>query len=87
MLSTTEPRAGLKTGRIVMGQKLNALVDVLSEFIAARKGLLILVGIVMVLCNALLQFIPEIGWLGTSNLLLHLGIVIALIGVLLAWAL
>lgn len=70
-----------------MGQKLNALVDVLSEFIAARKGLLILVGIVMVLCNALLQFIPEIGWLGTSNLLLHLGIVIALIGVLLAWAL
>jgi hypothetical protein len=70
-----------------MGQKLNALVDVLSEFIAARKGLLILVGIVLVLCNALLQFIPDIGWLGTSNLLLHLGIVIALIGVLLAWAL
>jgi hypothetical protein len=70
-----------------MGQKLNALVDFLSEFFAARKGLLILVGIVLVLCNALLQFFPDIGWVGTSNLLLHLGIVVALIGVLLAWAL
>lgn len=70
-----------------MGQKLNALVDFLSEFFAARKGLLIFVGIVLVVCNALLQFFPNIGWLGTSNLLLHLGIVVALIGVLLAWAL
>jgi hypothetical protein len=70
-----------------MGQKLNALVDSLSEFFAARKGLLILVGLFFVICNALLQFFPAIGWLGTSNLLLHLGIVIALVGVLLAWAL
>jgi hypothetical protein len=70
-----------------MGNRLNALVDFLSEFFATRKGLLILVGIILVLCNALLQFFPDIGWLGTSNLLLHLGVVIALIGVLLAWAL
>jgi hypothetical protein len=70
-----------------MGQKINALVDFLSEFFAARKGLLILIGIVLVLCNGLLQFFPDIGWIGTSNLLLHLGIIIALIGVLLAWAL
>ena len=70
-----------------MGNRLNALVDFLSEFFATRKGLLILVGIILVLCNALLQFFPDIGWLGTSNLLLHLGIIIALIGVLLAWAL
>ena len=70
-----------------MGNRLNALVDFLSEFFATRKGLLILVGIIFVLCNALLQFFPDVGWLGTSNLLLHLGVVIALIGVLLAWAL
>jgi hypothetical protein len=70
-----------------MGQKLNAFVDSLSEFFAARKGLLIFVGIIMVVCNALLQFFPNIGWLETSNLLLHLGVVIAFIGVLLAWAL
>jgi hypothetical protein len=72
---------------MVMGQKLNTLVDSLSEFFAARKGLLILVGIIFVVCNALLQFLPNIGWLESSNLLLHLGIIIALIGVLLAWAL
>jgi uncharacterized membrane protein SirB2 len=70
-----------------MGQKINALVDFLSEFFAARKGLLILVGIILIVCNAFLQFFPYSGWLGTSNLLLHLGVVIALIGILLAWAL
>ena len=70
-----------------MEQRINALVDFLSEFFAARKGLLILIGIIFVVSNAILQFIPNIGWLGTSNLLLHLGVIIALIGVLLAWAL
>ena len=70
-----------------MGQKLNAIVDYLSDFFAARKGLLILVGILFIICNAILQFFPEIGWISTTNLFLHLGIVIALIGVLLAWTL
>jgi len=74
-------------GRIPMGQKLNELVDRLSEFFAARKGLLVIIGIALVIVNALLQFIPNIGWLGTTDILLHLGIVIALIGVMLAWAL
>ncbi len=70
-----------------MSQKMNQLVDFLSEFFAARKGLLIFVGIILVICNGVLQFFPNIGWLSTSDLLLHLGIVIALIGVMLAWAL
>ena len=70
-----------------MGQKLNAIVDYLSDFFAARKGLLILVGILFIICNAILQFFPEIGWISTTNLFLHLGIVIALIGILLAWTL
>jgi len=70
-----------------MAHKLNHLVDILSEFFAARKGLLVIIGIVLVVCNLLLQFFPGLGWLSTSDLLLHLGVVIALIGVLLAWAL
>jgi len=70
-----------------MGQKLNKFVDKLSEFLAARKGLLILIGIGLVLLNGGLQFFPQLGWLVNSNLFLHLGVVLALVGILLAWAL
>jgi len=70
-----------------MGQKLNKFVDALSEFFAARKGLLILVGIGLVLINGALQFFPQLGWLVSSNFFLHLGVVVSLVGILLAWAL
>ena len=36
--------------------------------------------------NLIFQIFP-VGWLTTSNLFLHLGIILALVGVLLAWAL
>jgi len=68
-------------------QRLNKFLDKASEFLAHRKGLLILLGIVFVLINAILQFTPAPAWLVESNLLLHLGVIIALMGVLLAWAL
>ncbi len=69
-----------------MLQKFSLLLDRASEFIAARKGLLPLVGIGLVLINLFFQFVPS-GWLTTSNLFLHLGIIVALLGILLAWAL
>ena len=69
-----------------MLQKFSTFLDRASEFIAARKGLLPLVGIALVLLNLLLQVVP-LGWLTTSNLFLHLGIIVALLGILLAWAL
>jgi hypothetical protein len=69
-----------------MLQKFSIFLDHISEFIAARKGLLPLVGIGLVLLNLLFQVIP-LGWLTTSNLFLHLGIIIAVLGILLAWAL
>ncbi len=69
-----------------MLQKFSLLLDRISEFIAARKGLLPLLGIGLVLINLLFQVIPA-GWLTTSNLFLHLGIIVALLGILLAWAL
>jgi hypothetical protein len=70
-----------------MGHKLNQLLDFLSDFLARRKGLLPILGILLVVCNAILQFLPATGWLVETNLLLHLGIIIALVGILLAWAL
>ncbi len=64
----------------------NRLLDQLSTFIAARKGLLPMLGVLLVLLNFGLQFLP-LGWLATSDLLLHLGVVLAVLGFLLAWAL
>jgi hypothetical protein len=69
-----------------MLEKVSRFLDRISEFIAPRKGLLPLVGIGLVLLNLLIQVVP-LGWLTTSNLFLHLGVIIALIGILLAWAL
>lgn len=64
----------------------NRLLDALSNFFAARKGLLPMVGIGLVLLNFVLQFFPA-GWLSESDALLHLGVVLSIVGFLLAWAL
>jgi hypothetical protein len=70
-----------------MVQKLNQLLDRTSEFLAQRKGLLPLLGIVLIVINGILQFVPASGWVGSTNLLLHLGVILAILGILLAWAL
>jgi len=63
----------------------NRFLDKVSEFFAHRKGLLVMLGMALVVLNFVVQFIP--GWLGESNLLLHLGVLLGFFGVLLAWAL
>jgi hypothetical protein len=65
---------------------LNKMLDKLSNYLAPRKGLLPLLGILLVIANYVVQFFVP-GWFGSSNLLLHLGVVIAIFGFLLAWAL
>jgi hypothetical protein len=40
-----------------------------------------------VILNFIVQYIPSLAFLGDSNLLLHLGVVVGLLGVLLAEAL
>ncbi len=65
--------------------RLNRFLDATSEFLAHRKGLLPLVGMGMVMLNYVLQFIP--GWVGGTNLFLHLGVLVITIGIMLAWAL
>jgi len=66
---------------------MSKLLDVLSEFLAHRKGLLPLIGVALILANLLVQFVFPAGWLVSTNLLLHLGVVIAIFGLMLAWAL
>lgn len=69
-----------------MFQWMNKKIDKASDYFAARKGLLPLVGIVLIILNFFVQFLVS-GWFGSSNLLLHLGLVVAIFGLLLAWAL
>jgi uncharacterized membrane protein len=68
-------------------KRFNQFLDQLSEFFAHRKGLLPVLGMVLVILNLVLQMLPGIGWLATSNLFLHLGVILAIVGMLLAWAL
>ena len=69
-----------------MFQRMNKMLDKFSEYLATRKGLLPLIGIFFIIVNFILQFFP-VGWLKDSNLFLHLGLVIAIFGLMLAWAL
>ena len=66
---------------------LSRLVDRASNYFAHRKGLLPLIGILLVIANYILPLL--IGWnfVTTSNLFLHLGVIVAIFGMMLSWAL
>jgi len=66
---------------------LSRLVDNASNYFARRKGLLPLLGILLVIINFILPFIFGLNVVTGSNLFLHLGVVIAIFGMMLAWAL
>jgi hypothetical protein len=69
-----------------MLQNLNRLLDKLSEFLAPRKGLLPILAIILIAANFILRLFPE-NWFSSTDFLLHLGIILAIFGFLLAWAL
>lgn len=66
---------------------LSKLVDNASNYFARRKGLLPLLGILLVIINFILPFIFGLNVVTGSNLFLHLGVIIAIFGIMLAWAL
>jgi hypothetical protein len=66
---------------------LSKLVDNASNFFAHRKGLLPLIGILLVIVNFLLPFFMGPNFITLSNLFLHLGVIVAIFGMMLAWAL
>jgi hypothetical protein len=67
---------------------LSRLIDNASNYFAHRKGLLPLIGILLVIINYILPFIFGLdNVITSSNLFLHLGIIIAIFGLMLAWAL
>ncbi|MFN8398650.1 MAG: hypothetical protein U0X74_01450 [Anaerolineales bacterium] len=66
---------------------ISKLLDDLSNYLAHRKGLLPIIGILLIILNLILQFILPGSFIVTTNLFLHIGLVIAIFGMMLAWAL
>ncbi len=69
---------------------LSDLLKKVSEFLAQRKGLPVMVGVVFVIVSMFINLLPPwpvIGWLAQTGLLLHLGVIIGLIGILIGDAL
>jgi hypothetical protein len=70
-----------------MQRSFSEFLDRVSEFFASRKGLLPVIGMVLVLVNLLLQFVPGLGLVADSDFFLHLGVIVAIFGFMLSWAL
>lgn len=66
---------------------MSKLLDRISEYLAHRKGLLPLIGLAMILINLIVQFIFRGSLLADTNLFLHIGLIIAIFGLMLSWAL
>lgn len=71
----------------MIARMISKALDTLSNFLAHRKGLLPIIGIIFLLINLVLQFIIPGSFLATTNLFLHIGLIIAIFGMMLAWAL
>ena len=66
---------------------MSKFLDFMSEYIAHRKGLLPLIGLALIVVNLLLQFIIPGSILASTNLFLHVGLIVAIFGLMLSWAL
>lgn len=63
------------------------ILDRLSEYLAKRRGLPTMIAIALVAINLIVQFVPGLDWLARTNVFLHLGVIVGLLGVLLSAAL
>ena len=61
------------------------MLDRISDYLAHNKAMPVLLGVLLVILNYAAQFFahtPILGFMAQTNLLLHLGIVVGLIGIL-----
>jgi hypothetical protein len=71
-----------------MDKFINNLLDKSSDFLARKPGFLPMLAVVFIVLNLLLQIFPGSDyWLASSNLFLHVGVIMGLIGILLVRAL
>jgi ABC-type amino acid transport system permease subunit len=68
---------------------LSKILDRISDYVSVHRGVPVLLGVLLVVLNYILLIIPgvQLGFVETTNLFLHLGVIVGLIGVLLGDAL
>ena len=66
---------------------LSKSLDTLSTYLSSRKGLIPMIGMGLILINLLMQFFFLNSLVAQSNVFLHFGVLIAIFGLMLAWAL
>jgi hypothetical protein len=72
-----------------LDSSLSRLIDRMSDYISGHRGVPILIGVALVVLNYVLLIIPgiQLGFVETTNLFLHVGVIVGLVGVLLGDAL
>jgi hypothetical protein len=66
------------------------MIDRISEYLAHNKAMPVYLGVLLIVLNYVVQFlapVPVFGFIASTNLLLHLGIIVGLIGILVGDAL
>jgi len=66
---------------------LSSILDKLSEYLAVRKGLLPLIGTALIVLNLLFELLLPEAYITRIDLFLHLGLILAIFGLVLARAL
>ena len=66
---------------------MSKLLDLMSEYLGHRKGLLPIIGLLLIVLNLLIQLVIPGTFLATTNLFLHIGLIVAIFGLMLSWAL
>ncbi len=66
---------------------MSKFLDRMSEYLARRKGLLPIIGLSLIILNLIIQFIIPGTFLATTNLFLHIGLIVSIFGLMLSWAL
>jgi len=69
-----------------MKVRISEFLDTISNFFEKRKGLLPLIGLVLISLNFLIALFGS-SWLAQTNFFLHFGLIIAIFGFMIAWAL
>jgi len=79
-----------KAGKEKSGNTLGNWLKKTSEFLAHHKGLPVLIAVGLICFSLLLNVLPAwpvVGWLAQTDLFLHLGAILGLVGILIGDAL
>jgi hypothetical protein len=63
---------------------MSQVIDAVTKYLAHRRGLLPLLGCLLVLANFVVRVAFPGSWMAASDFLLHLGVLIGILGLLLA---